>query len=206
MAADLPSALLSKNRTEILRRDETEYWDYKETIDLDNPLELARLAKRVLAFHNNRGGAMIYGVKDNYDVSGVAPGKTLDANKLNQKLRQYIGTTFSLFQDTIAIPNNKVLWLVFVPRKEGVPVAVASNGPLNDKNRNEIKKGEFYVRVNDTVKLCAEPNDIYRLLGNVSLSHIEAYLYDVDEPFFRLLASATLRTIRWKAKPAKQST
>jgi tetratricopeptide (TPR) repeat protein len=188
MTADLASALLSKNRTEILRHDETEYWDYKETIDLDNPLELARLAKRVLAFHNNRGGVIIYGVKDNYDVSGVASGRTLDANKLNQKLRQYIGSSFLVFQDTVAVPNNKVLWLVFVPPKENIPVAVASNGPLNEKNRNEIRKGEFYVRVNDTVKLCAEPNEIYRLLGNVSLSHIEAYLYDVDEPYFRLLA------------------
>ncbi len=188
MIGGFASALLNKNRTETLRHDETEYWDYKETIDLENPIEIARLAKRVLAFHNSRGGAIIYGVKDNYDVSGVAIGKTVDANKLNQKLRQYIGSTFSLFQDTIAIPNNRVLWLVFVPPKESVPVAVASNGPLNEKNRNEIRKGEFYVRVNDTVKLCAEPNEIYRLLGNVSLSHIEAYLYDVDDPFFRLLA------------------
>jgi tetratricopeptide (TPR) repeat protein len=188
MSADLASALLNKNRTEALRHDETEYWDYKETIDLENPLEIARLAKRVLAFHNNRGGVIIYGVRDNYDVSGVAVGKTLDANKLNQKLRQYIGTSFSLFQDSIAVPNSKVLWLVFVPSKESIPIAVASNGPLNDKNRNEIRKGEFYVRVNDTVKLCVEPNEIYRLLGNVSLSHIEAYLYDVDEPYFRLLA------------------
>ncbi len=187
MTAELASVLLSKNRTEILRRDETEYWDYKETIDLENPLEIARLAKRVLAFHNSRGGVIIYGVRDNYDVLGIAPGKTLDANKLNQKLRHYIGSSFSVFQDTIAIPNNKVLWLVFVPPKENIPVAVANNGPLNEKNRNEIRKGEFYVRVNDTVKLCAEPNEIYRLLGNVSLSHIEAYLYDVDEPYFRLL-------------------
>lgn len=188
MASDLASLLLSKNRTEILRRNETEYWDYKETIDLDNPLELARLAKRVLAFHNSKGGVIIYGVRDNYDVTGVPPSKTLDANKLNQKLRQYIGSSFSVFQDSIAIPNNRVLWFVFVPPKENIPVAVANNGPLNEKNRNEIRKGEFYVRVNDTVKLCAEPNEIYRLLGNVSLSHIEAYLYDVDEPFFRLLA------------------
>ncbi|MDX6445954.1 MAG: LuxR family transcriptional regulator, glucitol operon activator [Blastocatellia bacterium] len=188
MTSDLASALLDHNRTEILRHDETEYWDYKETIDFENPLEVARLAKRVLAFHNCRGGAIIYGVKNNYDVPGIAPGKTLDANRLNQKLRQYIGSTFSLFQDTIAIPNNRVLWLVFVPSKEGMPVAVTSNGPLNEKNRNEIRKGEFYVRVNDTVKLCAEPNEIFRLLGNISLSHIEAYLYDVDEPYFRLLA------------------
>ncbi len=187
MVSELSVSLLNKSRTEALRHDETEYWDYKETIDLNNPIEIARLAKRVLAFHNCKGGVIIYGVKDDYHVSGVTPGQTLDTNKLNQKLKHYIGSSFSLFQDTIAIPNNRVVWLVFVPPKEDVPVAVLNNGPLNDKNHNEIRKGEFYIRVNDTVKLCAEPNEVYRLLGNVSLSHIEAYLYDVDEPYFRLL-------------------
>jgi hypothetical protein len=29
MAQDLPEALLSRNRTQVLNRDETDYWDYK---------------------------------------------------------------------------------------------------------------------------------------------------------------------------------
>lgn len=187
MVPELASSLLTKDKQEAVRRDETEYWDYKEIVDLDNPLEVARLAKRVLAFHNSKGGIIVFGIKDNYTVTGIPAGRVLDSNQLNQKLRHYTGSSFSVFQDSIAVPHNRVVWIIFVPPKEDVPVPVINNGPLNEKNRHEIRKGELYVRVNDTVKLCVEPNEIYRLFGNVSLSHIEAYLYDVDDPYFRLL-------------------
>jgi hypothetical protein len=46
MAADFPEVLLHRNRSEVLHHDETEYWDFKERLELDNPLGVARLVSR----------------------------------------------------------------------------------------------------------------------------------------------------------------
>jgi hypothetical protein len=188
MVAQLPDALLSHNRSQTLRHDEGEYWDYKEQLRLESSIEVARLAKRVLGFHNAKGGVLVIGVDDNYRVLGVPESQAVDTNVLHGKLRKYIGPTIQLFQDTIKVPNERVLWLIFIPKRESAPVSVLTNGPLDETGRSEIRRNEYYVRVNDEVKLCVEPSDYERLFSGVTMSHLQAYLYDIDEPYYRLLA------------------
>lgn len=188
MTSGFAEALLTKDRTEALRHDECDLWDYKVQLRLDNPFEVAKLAKQVLGFHNSKGGVLIIGVDDEYSAIGVTEANVLDTNVLHSKLRKYVGPNISLFQDTIKVPNNKVLWLIFVPKWQTAPQPVVDNGPQDDTGRYALRRGEYYIRVNDESKLCVDPGDYIRLFSNVSMDHIQAYLYDIDEPYFRLLA------------------
>ena len=78
MCSELDQALLTQNRSETRRKDETEYWDYKEDLDVDNPVDVAKLAKWVLAFHNSKGGALFIGISNRYAVVGVPKGQICD--------------------------------------------------------------------------------------------------------------------------------
>jgi len=189
MAKDLPDALLSKNRTEVLHHDETDYWDYKERLELENPLDVVRFAKDVLAFHNSKGGAIIVGVNDDFDAVGIPRSKVLDTVVLHGKLRRYVGNNVTLFQNSVPLARpDRVLWLIFIPRREGAPVPAASNGPQGGDGRLLIHKNEYYVRISDESRSCHEPSDYERLFAGASMDHLQAYIYDVDEPYFRLLA------------------
>src|SRR4026208_2025772 len=105
MTSGFAEALLTKDRTEALRHDETDLWDYKVQLRLDNPFEVAKLAKRGLGFHNSKGGGLIIGVGDGYNAIGITEANVLDTNVLHSKLRKYIGANISIFQDTIKVPN-----------------------------------------------------------------------------------------------------
>lgn len=188
MPKDFVDALLSHNRTQLLHKDESDYWDYKEELRLDTPSEIARLAKDVLAFHNSKGGVLIVGVDDDYRVTGIPAAYVIDTYKIKEKLQKYTGPNILLFQNIIEVPNNRVLWLIFVPKKEGMPVPVATNGPHDHSGRPEIRQGEYYMRLHDQSILCKEPSQLERLFTGASIAHLRAYLYDIDEPYFRLLA------------------
>lgn len=188
MVSELPAALLNTNRTQVLQHDETEYWDYKVDLSLGNPVEVARLARHVLAFHNGKGGLIVVGVRDDFRVVGVPQSRVVDSKILRDKLRRYTGPGLKLFTNQIQLTTPKVLWLLFVPGREEAPIAVAVNGPRGKNGKLVLARNQYYVRVQAESKLCVEPDDYERLFGGFSLEHLQAYLYDVDEPYYRLLA------------------
>jgi hypothetical protein len=186
-SADLVSALLSKNKTQVLRKDETDYWDFKGQLETDDNYAIADLAKDVLGFANAKGGVLIIGVDKNYKVVGIPAQSIVDSNRLNQKLRAYISPAISVFQDTIEVHNGKLLWLIFVPKRTGAPIACQKDGPKDDKGRSGIKKNAYYLRIRDEIKTCLEPFEFERLFSGTAATHQHAYVYDLDEPYFRLL-------------------
>jgi hypothetical protein len=58
MSPRLLNDLLTHDRTRVIHKDESDYWDYKQELRLDNPSQIAQFAKDVLAFHNTRGGVL----------------------------------------------------------------------------------------------------------------------------------------------------
>ena len=71
---------------------ETEFWDYKVTgpsPGTGQAEEWAEFAKDVLAFHNNKGGVIVFGVANGFRV--VRYRSQLDSKLLNDRLRKYIG-------------------------------------------------------------------------------------------------------------------
>ncbi len=188
MSPDLAGALLSSDGKRVLRHDETEYWDYKEQISLDSPQGVASFVKDVLGFHNAHGGVLIVGVSDDFRALGLSRQRVLDTNRLHQKIRRFVGPDLFLFQDCLVLANRRVLWLIFIPRREGAPVPVQANGPQTGPGRYLIARNDYYVRVGDEVRKCIDPADFERLFSGVRASHLQAYAYEVDEPYFRLLA------------------
>src|SRR5689334_2983316 len=85
----LADALLVPDHTKVRIRDEGDYWDYKENINLSNPIDVAKLAKRLLSFHNAKGGAIVIGIDDAYSVTGFPKSQVADTNELRGKLRKY---------------------------------------------------------------------------------------------------------------------
>jgi len=193
--SEFSNALLTPDKTHVKHKNETELWDYKEDVDFENTEELAKLSSRVLAFHNNKGGCLIFGIRKDYVVSGFYKTKLIDSVTLKNKLKRYIGNTVNIFQDQITLPiNGKVIFILFIPKRIGQPISVHSNGPEN-KGVPVVKRGDYYIRIGDETKVCREPADFDRLFLDASFKHISAYQYEIDIPYFRLLAPHHRRLI-----------
>jgi len=81
-----------------LRRDETEYWDYKRELYLDTPTKIKRLAKDVLAFHNTKGDVIIVGVDDDYYVPGIARAHVLDTYVIQENCESILARMCHCFR------------------------------------------------------------------------------------------------------------
>lgn len=189
VSPNLEAELLTADKTKAKNRNETEFWDYKETVDLTKEKDVSKLARQVLAFHNAGGGALFFGIDDMYVVKGIYLHQTLDSKALNEKLRGYVGPRVKVFQDFLPVKGERGIWIVFIPAKTDLPVAIQKDGPIDDKTgKSDIKRNTFYLRSGDESKACQDPIDICSLFTNVDASQHEAYSLDVDEPYFRLLS------------------
>ncbi|MHB8364857.1 MAG: RNA-binding domain-containing protein [Vulcanimicrobiaceae bacterium] len=87
---------------------ESELWDYKSGVPdpargAANDKAWADVAALVLAFHNNRGGVIVYGIHDkSYDA---IPVKTrLDSKQFNEKLRRFISDRVTMLPEATRRP------------------------------------------------------------------------------------------------------
>ena len=184
MHSDLPAVLI-ENGPRLRIHDEGQSWDYKATFDPSQEHDVAALAKDILAFHNASGGAIIIGVDKAYNIIGVTEHFIVDTATLHNKFRKYIGPTVQLFQDRIELPGGRRwIWLLFVRKRQGLPIACQVDGPLRGGHR-AVRKNEYFKRVADESRTCG-PAEIEALfLGTKAPTNVQPYLFDVDEPFFR---------------------
>ena len=136
-------------------RFEGEYWDYKrDLVDLENADEVAELAADVLAFHNHKGGYILYGITNEFIVLGVHPDLALkvDSNKINQKLKKYIGVSFYCHYSTLVYPiagTRKTIGVILIPPRQAAAVPTSGRAP---GQKPLFKEGEFFIRANDARK------------------------------------------------------
>jgi predicted HTH transcriptional regulator len=123
---NIVEALLEPTRTKLRHRQENQFWDYKQQVNWENRVEAARFAKHVLAFHNAGGGLIVIGIKNDYSVAGIHKRELLDSARLRDKLKHYIGSRVPVFQDSIEIPGDRYLWLVFIEGRGATPVPAAT--------------------------------------------------------------------------------
>ena len=165
---------------------ETEYWDYKVTGPSPGagmPEEWANLAKDVMAFHNNKGGVVVFGVGNGFNVVGYR--SQLDSKLLNDRLRKYIGDKIWLDYHRLNIKEDQShIGLVLVPPRGPVILRFVKDSPC-DGNKYIFKKGDSAVREGDSSKL----------LKDIQADAFEArarapefgQVYAIDEPYFRIL-------------------
>ena len=165
---------------------ETEYWDYKVTGPTPGagmPEEWAELAKDVMAFHNNKGGVVVFGVDNGFSVVGYR--SQLDSKLLNDRLRKYIGDKVWLDYHRLNIKDDQShIGMVIIPPRGPVILRFIKDSPCNG-GKYIFKKGDTAIRDGDSS----------RLLKDIHADAFEArartpefgQIYAIDEPFFRIL-------------------
>ena len=152
---ELLSQFVDLRTGDVNLRYESEYWDYKrEIFDIDNPAAMAELVADILAFHNTKGGYIIFGITNDYAVLGCdeRTAHEIDSNKLNSKIQKYVGGSFYCRYSPIVAQlagTRKVLPVIFIPPRRLGAVRACSNGP---GNAPVFKKGEIFLRIGDQRK------------------------------------------------------
>ena len=120
-------------------------------------------------------------------MRGISSSNVLDSKETLDKIRRYVGGYFDLFQDSIELPKNRRLWLIFIPKYSDGPRSAAESGPVGRKAKPVFVKGDYFYRQGDEVKRCQNEADIERIFLGFSTEHLNAYNYQIDERYYRLL-------------------
>ncbi|PAW77867.1 MAG: hypothetical protein B9S32_09715 [Verrucomicrobia bacterium Tous-C9LFEB] len=165
---------------------ETEYWDYKVTapsLGAGSSEEWANLAKDVLSFHNHRGGVIVFGVTNGFEVVGHR--SPLDSKLLNDRLRKYVGDKIWLDYHRLNIKEDQShIGLILIPPRGPIILRFAKDSPCNN-GKYLFKKGESAIREGDSSKLLKD----VQAEAFEARSRVPEYsqVYAIDEPFYRIL-------------------
>jgi tetratricopeptide (TPR) repeat protein len=198
--ADIEAAIRQKNIDALMNRmfeprstelrfgfkTETDLWDYKKDcprISKDyNPW--ADLAKDVLAFHNHKGGVIVFGITDGFEFEGCTT--TIDSKRLNDQLRRFIS-------DRLWVEYHRE----FIQRDQrylGVAL-VAPAGPRLERfisdapqvnGRALFKKGDSAIRKGDSSFILTRTEADQLELSRAAPSVGDAYY--INEGQYRVLA------------------
>jgi tetratricopeptide (TPR) repeat protein len=165
---------------------ENELWDYKKDCPRtgkDNLGPWADLAKEVLGLHNNGGGALVFGVSDNYTFVGAR--NRLDSKQLNDGLRRFLPDRIWVdFNREFIRADQSFLGLALVPpRGPTLERFTADAPPIN--GRVLFRAGCAAMRTKDsTFVLSPEEADH---LDKSRPEPIVGRQYAIDEPYYRVL-------------------
>lgn len=168
-------------------RTEEDTWDYKSdcpSIGKEHTLAWAELAKDVLAFHNNRGGVIVFGIEDKtYSFCGATT--RLDSKLVNDQIRKFLGDKIWVeFHRELIQPNQRYIGLAIVPSRGPTLELFRADAP-EAKGGKPFAKGDSAIRDGDSSKLlrAQEAEELSRKLATPTLGRI----YYVDEPYYRIL-------------------
>jgi len=168
-------------------RTETELWDYKNDcprVKQGCENAWADFAKEVLAFYNNKGGIIIFGINDK-DFKFTGATFRLDSKLVNDQLRKYLSDRIwveycrEFIQD-----NQRYLGIALIPPRGPFIEKFINDAPLV-KGKRLFKKEYSAIREKDSTRILStiEANKLSRsiILPNVGR------MYAIDEPYYRIL-------------------
>lgn len=168
-------------------RTETDIWDYKQDCPLagkDYALMWAEIAKDVLAFHNNRGGVLVFGIDDKTFLFHGATTR-LDSKLINDQLRRYLGDRIWVeYHRELIQADQKYIGLAIVPSRGPAIERFKSDAPeLNGKKLFSVR--DSAIREGDSSRLLKvqEADEFSKKLAIPTLGRI----YYVDELYNRIL-------------------
>ncbi len=134
-------------------KTETELWDYKKDVPYPGKQHLnawAHLAKDVLAFHNQRGGVIVFGFSDDFRFLGAT--QRLDSKMLNDGLRRYLPDTLWVeFHREFIQTDQRYVGMAIVPPRSGSLVRFLSDAPIAGESQL-FKRGWSAIREQDSTK------------------------------------------------------
>jgi predicted HTH transcriptional regulator len=134
---------------------EGQWWDYKEqvpSLSKGSEVEWAKVAADVLAFHNQEGGVIFFGIR-NSDFRFVGTSTRVDTKLFNDKIRRYCGDKFwvSYSREFIG-KDQKYLGIAVVPPKSYAHQRVQRDGPVLE-GKPVFKSGDLCVRLGDETRI-----------------------------------------------------
>ena len=166
---------------------ENEFWDFKAGCPAPGKAHLvawAEIAIDVLAFHNAKGGLLIFGVDDSHAVKRTR--EQLDSKLFNDQIRRFLSDRIWVdYHRAFITSDQRYVGVALVPPRGPVLEKFHSDAPLV-KGKPRFKAQDSAIRENDSSKLlsAAEAGVLSRSLAVPSIGNE----YIVNEPFFRVLS------------------
>lgn len=177
-------------RLKVGRGTETELWDFK----LDCPAggrdtaaenAWAHIASDVLAFHNNRGGLIFFGIDDSrFQFFGAS--RILDSKRFNDRIRKYVGDTIWVdFHREYIQPNQRYLGVALISPRGPIVARFKVDAPLIGGKRL-FERGGCAVREQDSTRILSPTAaDTFSRRQSVPTYGEK---FSIDQPYFRVLA------------------
>jgi len=168
-------------------RTETDLWDYKVSspaVGRGTERVWASVAADVLAFHNHRGGVLLFGISD--DLRFVGARTRLDSKLFNDQLRKFLPDTIWVeYHREYIQSDQKYLGLAVIPPRGARIERFKRPGP-EDGNKRMFDAGGSAIREGDSTKILskAAADALARSLAVPTVGRV----YAVDQPFYRVLA------------------
>lgn len=168
-------------------KTETELWDFKNDCPKPGKKEInawADLAKEILGFYNNKGGVLIFGIRDeDFSFSGAT--NRLDSKLINDQIRKFLGDRIWIeFYREFIQPDNSYLGLALIPPRGPVIERFKMDAPLIGSTQF-FKKGFSAIREGDSTRILNE-KEVQKLIRSTSIPTV-GKVYEVDEPYYRII-------------------
>lgn len=186
-------ALLFDTGTQKLRpgfSTETDLWDFKAgcpkaSKDKEEIIGWSNLAVDALAFHNARGGLLVFGIEDhNLQFRGVR--HRVDSKLFNDQLRKFISDRIWVeFYRVFIQPDQSYLGLAIVPPRGPVLERFRADAPVTTEGK-KFKVGDSAIREHDSSRVLPKSEADARA-RQITVPVVNQ-TYVVDEPYFRILS------------------
>ena len=169
---------------------EGELWDYKVDCPRlggrspEDENAWAEMAADALAFHNTKGGVLVYGITDNFSFEGAST--VLDSKQVNDRTRKYLPDTIWIeYQREHIQPDQRYLGVAVVPPRGARIARFQTDAPSIGGKRKFEARGSA-IREGDSTRILGpdDADQVSRQTAPPSLGQV----YAVDESFFRILA------------------
>lgn len=164
---------------------ETEIWDYKKDcpkVGKDAQVAWAEISKDVLAFHNQKGGVIIFGIDDGFSFVGA--GTRLDSKLFNDQIRKFLGDKIWVeYHREFIQSDQKYLGVALIPPRGPVLERFVVDGPSID-GRKKFAIGDSSLRVGDSTKLLSK-KEADNIVRKIAIQKVGEQ-YSVNEPMYRI--------------------
>lgn len=133
-------------------KSENEFFDVKYKMPHDD-ISWAEIIKDIIGFYNNKGGYILFGIDDDFNIVGDKKAIEWDTKLVNEKVGRYTGQIRVKF--SCHSFQGKHIGIIFIPTRHenGLP-AWAENDAPNKSNGNPVfRKRDIFLRINDETRI-----------------------------------------------------
>ncbi|MFX1534097.1 MAG: RNA-binding domain-containing protein [Promethearchaeota archaeon] len=138
--------LTEKNLLKLInRKSESDRHDYKQEFNISNKKERYEFIKDISAFSNARGGYIIIGISDDYQLVGLK--EKIEVAKISEVLESYFGFPFDIDHTHLEI-DDKIFCLMYIPSVTDRIISCPKDVSITvgKKQKTIIRKGDVFFR------------------------------------------------------------